>query len=188
MLIAFNPEKTTQAAAVILKLAAGQRMGRLRLLKLLYLADRESIQDTGYPITGDDVTARDDGPVLNRICDCMKGGDVASPQWEQFIERVGPREVKLLADPGLGKLSRYEVRKLQEVAQRWDAAEDYEIVDYLHTLPEWKDNAPPPGSSRPIPVRDILQAVGHGEHQEAILEEAHTLARFDQATRRTEAK
>lgn len=39
-------------------------MSYLRMLKLLYLADRESLKETGHTITGDRVVAMEHGPVL----------------------------------------------------------------------------------------------------------------------------
>ena len=64
MVIPFDTLKIVQAAAVLLKEEAGQ-MTRLRLLKLLYIADRESLAETLRPISGDDVVAMDHGPVLS---------------------------------------------------------------------------------------------------------------------------
>lgn len=48
----FSPKKAAQVAAVILKASGGQ-MDYRKLMALLYIADRESIKETGTPITGD---------------------------------------------------------------------------------------------------------------------------------------
>ena len=65
MLRQFSVERTAQAAAVLLRRADGHRMPYIRLLKLLYVADRESVRGTGFPITGDDPCAMRRGPVLS---------------------------------------------------------------------------------------------------------------------------
>jgi len=48
----FHFEKTVQAAAALLKQAPGHTMSAKRLITLLYIADRESIRKTGFPICG----------------------------------------------------------------------------------------------------------------------------------------
>jgi uncharacterized phage-associated protein len=176
MLGAFTAEKVIQAAGILLKATEPHRMSRLRLLKLLYIADRESIQRSGRPITGDDAVAMDHGPVLSRTYDCIKGGDAATGEWEKFIRRSGSQDVELVVDPGIGTLSRWEIAKLQEVAQRHEHLDDYSIAVLTHGYGEWQKNQPPVGSSRRIPARDILEAVGLGEAADEILAEARTYA------------
>ena len=60
----FNFERALQASAYLLRLD-GKRMGYLRLLKLLYIADREWLAETGESITGDRAYAMKYGPVLS---------------------------------------------------------------------------------------------------------------------------
>jgi uncharacterized phage-associated protein len=91
-----------QAAAVLLK-EAGGKMTRLRLLKLLYIADRESIAETFQPITGDDVVAMDHGPVLSKtyrlIRRELQPGNVI---WDKYIAQDGNRNHALVDHPGDG--------------------------------------------------------------------------------------
>jgi uncharacterized phage-associated protein len=60
----FNEQKATQAAARFLKLANG-KMNYLKLIKLLYLLDRESLNRRGRPVTGDQYYSMKLGPVLS---------------------------------------------------------------------------------------------------------------------------
>jgi len=48
----FNERKATEAASVLLRLRGGQ-MSHLKLIKLLYLADREALDRWSVPITHD---------------------------------------------------------------------------------------------------------------------------------------
>lgn len=50
----YNEEKAAQAAAFLLREAGGS-MDYRELLNLLYLADRQSLIETGAPITGDEM-------------------------------------------------------------------------------------------------------------------------------------
>lgn len=50
---AFSSKTALQAVAVLLKAAPGGRMDYRKLMALLYIAERESIKETGSPIIGD---------------------------------------------------------------------------------------------------------------------------------------
>ena len=147
MLGTFSPTKAIQAAAVALKATQPHRMSRLRLLKLLYIADRESIAETERSITADVAYAMNHGPVLSRIYNCIKGTDPATGEWEHFIGRDGPQDVRLVEDPGIGELSQWEVEKLHAVTVRNEPLNDYELAELTHEFLEWKKNEPPKGGS-----------------------------------------
>ena len=61
----FKEVKTAQVAAFFLAKAPGHRMPHLKLMKLLYLADRESMRETGYPMSWDRLVSMPHGPVLS---------------------------------------------------------------------------------------------------------------------------
>src|SRR5665213_1726776 len=132
MLTPFHLEKSIQAAAALLRTSPTGRMSRLRILKLLYLAEREVLKETGRTMTGDRAVAMDHGPVLTSIYNLIKGEHADAHQWEQFIEREGLNEIHLIADPGNGKLSRYELEKLGAVARRFEAMDDWALSEYTH--------------------------------------------------------
>lgn len=159
MLAPFHLEKSIQATAALLRSASGGRMSRLRVLKLLYLTEREVLKETGRTITGDRVVAMDHGPVLTGIYNLIKGEHADARRWDLFIEREGEQAVHLKADPGNGKLSRYELEKLTTVAKEFEALDDWALSEFTHRFREWKKNRPPKGSSKPIPTDDVLAAL-----------------------------
>src|SRR5262245_18254423 len=110
--------KAIQAAAVLLREEHCERMGYLRLMKLLYIADRECLKEVGKPITGDRTVAMEHGPVLSNLLNIVKDEDGRSTEWRQFIRRE-TYWLELCEDPGTGELTRFEIRKLKEVAQRF---------------------------------------------------------------------
>src|SRR5205823_9295848 len=119
MLGTFDADKVAEAAALLLAEQKGWKMSRLRLLKLLYIADRESIQETGFSITSDDVVAMEHGPVLSRTYDLIKGQGDDAPRWGRYIQPAGARDVMLAREPPRKKLSRYDEEKLRDVARRF---------------------------------------------------------------------
>lgn len=56
----FSTLRAAQATAILLKLSPNHSMPYMKLVTLLYIADRESIRDTGSPITGDTYVAMPD--------------------------------------------------------------------------------------------------------------------------------
>jgi len=170
----FNLAKTIQAAGILLREAPGGRMTRMRLLKLLYIADRESLRETGRPITGDKVVAMENGPVLSRMYDCIKGACAELPTWERFFVSEG-LDVRMKEPPEVSELSRFEIETIQAVSRQRADKDEWQIVEETHAFPEWIQNNPGK-SSRPIPFEQILAAVGRQSQADSILREAEARA------------
>jgi uncharacterized phage-associated protein len=177
MIFRFNVEKTIQAIAALLHFHGSKEMSYLRLLKLLYLADRESLKETGRPITGDRAVSMKHGPVLSGVCNLIKGEHTAWAQWSEFLRKKGYR-IELLEDPGNGFLSKYEIGKLRELSERYADRNEWDLVEIVHGLDEWKKNDPG-DCCKPIPFDDILEAVGRAGDKDAILQDAKDQAAFD---------
>jgi uncharacterized phage-associated protein len=153
----FNEVKATQAAARLLR-SRGGRMSYMKLIKLLYLADRESLSRWGRPITTDKYVSMDKGPVLSHVLDRIN--EESAPDdpnfWAEHIKHAGDYCVSLGKDPGDGKLSEAEDKLLDEIFEKFGSMTRWQIVDYVHTLPEWRN---PNGGALPIEYRDILKAL-----------------------------
>lgn len=173
--------RATQAAGVLLRCAPNRRMSRLRLLKLLYIAEREALKEKGRPITGDRISAMQHGPVLSDIYDMIKDTHADPAPWPDFIASHH-NDVVLEGSPGTGDLSRWEVNKLQEIWTRYENRSDWDIVDnVVHKLPEHIEYGPKSNTSRPIPHKALLLLLGLSEEDaEQILEDAREEVRLDQ--------
>ena len=151
----FHFQRALQAGACLLRLD-GKRMGYLRLLKLLYIADREWLAETGESITGDRAYAMKYGPVLSNVYDLIKGDGSTAGVWDDYIHTEG-YAVELVADPGRGELSKGILKKLGDIAQRYRQIDDWELSEHTHQFKEWVANYQGGGAS-PIPWQEILQA------------------------------
>lgn len=181
----FNLAKSIQAAAELLRKEAHGQMSRLRLIKLLYIADREALKDNGRPITWDKWVAMEHGPVLSRFYDVIKGEEAGSTELAKFVAQEG-HQLALKADPGKDLLSRYEVRKLNELSHRYRNMDAWEIVEETHKFPEWIKNNPGK-SSRPIPLEDILAGLNmEPERIKAVLKDAAEAGKVQQALLRVQ--
>jgi uncharacterized phage-associated protein len=167
--IRFNERKATQAAAHLLRLRGG-RMSYLKLIKLLYLADREALLRWGRNISTDRYLSMDRGPVLSRVLDLATDGeDPGTPSiWAASIAEPSNYEVELKAEAGDDELSEAESELLDQIFAEHGKKSRWELVKLTHTLPEWID---PRGGAIAITYRDILKAGGKSDLEIAAVEE-----------------
>lgn len=173
-------KRAAQAAALFL-LKAGGTMPRVKLMKLLYLADRESYRVHGAPITRDRMVSTPQGPVLSGVYDLMTGKRAAA----DWLAYVGPlRDKTLELAPGvteetpMGSLSKANRSVIDDVWRRLGGAGSKEIAKATHAFGEWED---PRGSSKPI-ERYALLTKGLGmasEEVQALVEEEEDEDRLD---------
>lgn len=173
----FDFQKTVEAIGVLLQQSTGRRMNYMRLLKLLYIADRESLRDNGRPLTGDRAVAMRRGPLPTVVYSLIRGHHIEAPRWNGYFRRTG-FEISLAKDPGVGELSRYELEKLEEITRRYRDKDEWDMVEVTHEFPEWIKNDPG-DSSRPIPFEDILNAVGRSQDIGDITRAENQRATFD---------
>jgi uncharacterized phage-associated protein len=178
MMMRFNFQKALQASAVLLNAVRWKRMSYMRLLKLLYIANRESLKETGRVIVPDHFVAMKNGPVLSGLLDVIKDQHPLSRFWNKYVIRSN-YEIELQDDPGNDLLSRHDVAKLTAVAEAHQAESDWDIVELTHQFPEWASKAPG-DSSVPIQLEDILKAIGRGDQAEEIVLAAKESAAFDE--------
>ena len=148
--------KATQAAAHLIKRRGQGFMSYMKLMKLLYFADREALIRWGSPITADTVYSMDRCPVLSDVLHLVtEGAPLCDPQiWERHLQPHGDHEVRMIRDPSNGELSEAEENLLDEVFNRFGKLSRWQIVDEAHKLPEWED---PAGSRIRISYADILR-------------------------------
>lgn len=168
----FDFDKALQAVAFLLKQSDGATYDYYRLLKILYIADVESLKESGYPITGDKPCAMDDGPTLSKIYDEVK--EEKDDKWHEYIEYVKPYYAKLNKDPGKGKLSPFEIDKLKSTWEKHGGKSYDDLKELTHEFYEQKKNQPPKGSANSIPLSDILKAprINLSEYEEEIEQNA----------------
>ena len=152
----FSQEKATAATAFFLKLRGG-RMSYLKLIKLLYLADRLALDRWGFNITTDRYVSMDQGPVVSNIYNLITQDEEQKSFWSRYISPpLGEWEVELKSDElPESQLSRAEEKLLHEIFATYGTWNRWKLRDFTHDLPEWKN---PHGSSIPIQISEILKA------------------------------
>jgi len=160
----FNERKVAQMAAFLLR-KDGDKMPHLKLMKLLYLADREAMGRYGAPISGDRIVAMQHGPVLSMTLNLMDGDVESSPNgWDDLISDKENHELSLkrtLTPDDMDELSQADISVLEAVWKQFGHMDKWVIRDYTHDhCPEWTD---PNGSSVPIPYESVFRALGRSE-------------------------
>src|SRR5947209_9878887 len=93
----FNIGKATEAACLFLERAGG-RMNIMKLVKLMYLLERLSLDQRGLPVTGGDYLSMRNGPVTSEILDLINAGRLmgeTDQRWEQCVSDRKDHDVKL---------------------------------------------------------------------------------------------
>jgi hypothetical protein len=184
MRFAFKERKSAQAAAHLLALHNG-KMNYMKLIKLLYLADRLALIETGQTITGDRMFSLPKGAILSRILDLASTGeaDEGSP-WLALISEPVRFEVELrIQPPPTDELSPYELSVLGQINRRFGAMDQWALGQLTHGLPEYRD---PDGSRVPIEPEQILREAGKSPDEiEQLTQEAEEVWFLDRLKERT---
>lgn len=166
MKFSFNEKKSTQAAAVLLRLCGDLGLEKYLFIKMLYLADREALAKWGEPITGDNAVLMKYGPVLSTIYDLTKGQSrTVRSFWERFITDADEETNRLFlkSDPGNDELSKAEIKILEAVYSKFKNYTWKRMRDYCHTaLREYEDVGT---TSKPLPPERILKALGKSQRE-----------------------
>jgi hypothetical protein len=148
----FQPEKAIAVMGYILT-----RLGptdRVKLMKMIYLADREHFIRTGVPITGDRQCAMDYGPVPSQCLNLL--GD-ASPLPRDYVFRylhLNDFRVEMREAPSFDQLGDSERAVLDEIISSAGPKDVWKLVRETHKLPEYTESFVE-GTSRPIPYERI---------------------------------
>lgn len=164
----FNSAKAAQAGAFLLKRNSGS-MDKYLFIKMLYIADRESLSKWSEPITGDVPVSMELGPVLSIIYNLTKGEAIEHRSfWSPFISDADKQtnQISLKDDPGRDQLSNNELRLIESVYERFKNFTWGQMRDFCHAFPEYEDVGK---SSKVIPIKNILVAVGKKPEQVAAI-------------------
>jgi len=159
-----NERKATQAAARFLE-SNGGHMHHLKLLKLLYLLDREALLRWGFPVTNDVYYSLPHGPVPSGCYDLVLSEEGF---WADHISSPHEHVVTLLDQAQSDELSKAEKSLIDELSTKFKKFDRFALRDYTHSLPEWQN---PNGSRVLIRIEDILRAGNKSEDQIRIIVE-----------------
>lgn len=171
--------KVAEAAAVFLSRAEGHELTRIKLMKLLYLADRQALADYGSTISNDRLVAMPFGPALSRTLTAMQHPESAPREWERWVQTVPPHTHRLAPGADVSEvelLSDAEVLVIDGVWERFGSWDQWDLKNWTHdpdNIPEWTN---PQGSSYTITLEALGRAVGMPEQEvQALVEQQQEL-------------
>lgn len=167
----FDERKAAQVAAYFLIRAAkkGANITLLKLMKLMYLAERLSYERFCFPIIGDALVSMPHGPVLSRTLDLMNFGSLKeNGEWDSLVAEKAGRDMSLnghdnLTIDDLRELSESDIEVLDSIWEKFGRMSAIQLREYTHNsdnCPEWQD---PDGSSVPIQLDTLLQKLGYSQ-------------------------
>ena len=171
----FDERKTTHLAAYLLQKSDNNTLYILKLMKLLYIVDREALKQLGHPVTYDNYVSMKHGPVLSKTYDLM-GGMVQDHAgiWNAMISDQNDHKISIAdaCEVSYDALSEAEMEIADQVFGEYGHIPRFELVEITHSFPEWRD---PGCSSAPIFHEDILKGADFNDDQiSAILDELST--------------
>ena len=175
----FDIRKAVAATGYLCELNGGS-IDMLKCIKMLYTADRKALVQWHRPITGDAFCSLENGPIVSRIYDLIRGR-VAGPEMNVWRAVFNPREgdtvsLKKGVKPNVKPLSRREKEALSEAYAKIQPLSIGAVIDLVHKFPEWKD---PGKSARPIDPKTIFYYENLGEM--AVKEIEEDLESFQEA-------
>lgn len=167
----FSPTRIAQMAAFFAAREPQSTINIMKLIKLLYLADRESLRLYGEPITFDNMFSLDEGPILSRSLNMINGElSIASAEaWDKWMsDRDQDHNVRVRRNFGrddLDYVSDADFDVLQNVWSQFGHMNQWQLSDYTHEhCPEWQN---PHGSRLPIDEAELLTYLGRTKEDAA---------------------
>lgn len=159
-----SAKKFAQVAAYFL-MREGGTSAYMKVLKLMYLADRRYMQLYNDSITGDRAVSMPHGPVLSRVYELMNGSAM-DLNWAGWIAPNGRYDLRVVdghTPEELDEIQGSEFAILDEIYRSFGHLNQYQLRDFTHEhCPEWSD---PHGSSYPISAGEVFRALGAGEDE-----------------------
>ncbi|QBY02346.1 DUF4065 domain-containing protein [Rhodophyticola sp. CCM32] len=157
----YDPQKAAQTVAFF-AMQEGGSINVLKVVKLVYLADRESVRTRGHPIQDEARVSMPHGPVNSVTLNYLNGAYRDDGGWSEYLRDRANNDVgvvqKDLTTDHLSSLSEGDLEMLESTWDQFGHFDRFDLADWTHNhIAEWQD---PNGSSTPIPLDRIMTAVG----------------------------
>lgn len=163
----FKPDRASQSVLWLLHRHGGS-MDKLKLIKMIFLADREHLVRYGRPIVGGDYVAMDLGLVSSHLKDYIEGRTPSSN-----LPFIIQGDYNLVAKQPTNEdwLSESELKVLDEVYEEYKHVDSVKLGFMTHKYKAWRNNTPPKGSSKPVPYEDFFEDDDNKAMLDLILDE-----------------
>lgn len=168
----FRPQVAADMTRYLIAKIGGAPVDGVRMMKLLYLAEREALVEAGIHMCGGEITSMPEGPVVSGVY-ALANNTLLDDHWTRFVsydKSAGGYSVKEDSSE-FDHLSRYDESVLDRVHAAYGAMTREELVKLTHDLPEWPEKH---GKKIGTPITDraiLEQAEGWSEEAIVRVEE-----------------
>lgn len=143
-----------QAAADFFTRQEGGRINKMKLVKLIYIAERTSLQETESPVFGGTYCSLAYGPVISEVLDALNGNYWPGLVLQQYNVALADGK-----QPSQDALSEWGRELIARVYAQFGAMDQWTISEWTHReFAEWHD--PGKGHREMISIRDIVPEGG----------------------------
>ena len=157
-------EKKAVAMAARIVANQGGSISHIKLMKLMYLAERKRLAEKGSPITGSRLVNMAKGPVLSEAYDCMKPKrnshmpSQCGDEWRKVLSPIASETIHLKKTASVPRaLTPPETEAIDSVLAEFGHFTPEQLIDYTYDLPEYED---PGDGAKWIIVEEIFSAAG----------------------------
>lgn len=163
----FDHLKSAQIVGYYVRKSGGSAE-KLKLVKLLYLADRRSLAERGKPVNFDHYFSLLHGPVVSSALDGMDHR-LSDPVWASLHLADNRRDVTIVGELGEDRLSRADRRILDATWDEFGGMTASQLRNWTHDhCPEYVEVGP--DSRLPIDLAEIMRQVGRDDPDDAARE------------------
>lgn len=162
MQLCFNELNAVGMALFFILKNDGEKIEHLKLMKLLYLAERTSLAENGTLISYDTPVAMEKGPVLENVKLIIGMKSHSASIWDKFLSRregdyvYRNKKVNVQIDD-INFISQSKIDTLEKVWSEHSSKSSDELVEYTHLhCKEWQSTA----VGHKINIDTILIALG----------------------------
>lgn len=130
----------------------GGTLKKLKLVKLVFLADLEHLVRYGRPIVGGDYVAMPHGPVASSLLNDINSSGLNNPPFRL----ISQYDVGAIASVDEDQLSESDMEVLREVNTQFGDMDQFKLRDLTHNYEAWKKNYLGNNSSYPLPYEDFF--------------------------------
>jgi uncharacterized phage-associated protein len=155
--LGFDHQKSVQTIAYLIR-KAGKPVEKMKLVKLLYLAERLSFEKRGKPMNFDEFYSMKDGPVVASALNGMNH-NFDDPAWNALSLADDNRHIDVVGDVSEDHLSRADMAILDAVWERFGKRTAGQLRQWTHD--HCGEYVHVDASRLPIEPSQILEQVGN---------------------------
>ena len=134
-----------------------------KLIKMLYIADRETLDKYGFAISEDSYCSMPHGPVLSGLYSLIRGENqnaVEQVEWNAYFYKDKYDLIsRIKSECSYDELSKAELEILDDVDKKYKSFTFSKLIDKVHEFSEWDNKAKDRLTSYPIKKEKILKAL-----------------------------